>query len=47
VRVLLDEVREAGRHSIAFDATTLTSGVYFCQLRAGDYVARQKMLLMR
>jgi hypothetical protein len=47
VRVLLDEVREAGRHSIAFDATTLASGVYFCQLRAGDYAARQKMLLMR
>lgn len=47
VRVLLDEVREAGRHNIAFDATTLASGVYFYQLRAGDYVARQKMLLIR
>ena len=47
VRVLLDEVREAGRHSVVFEATTLASGVYFYQLRAGDLMARQKMLLIR
>jgi hypothetical protein len=47
VRVLLDEMREAGSHSIAFDATTLASGIYFYQLRAGDHVAKHKMLLIR
>jgi len=47
VRVLLDEVREAGSHSVVFDATTLSSGVYFYQLRAGDRVAVHKMLLVR
>jgi hypothetical protein len=47
VRVLLDEVREAGRHNVVFEATTLASGVYFYQLRAGDHVAIHKMLLIR
>jgi hypothetical protein len=47
VRVLLDEVRDAGNHHIVFNATTLASGVYFYQLRAGDRVAVHKMLLIR
>jgi hypothetical protein len=47
VRALLDEVREAGSHSIAFEATSLASGVYFCQLRAGNQLQVRKMLLMR
>jgi hypothetical protein len=47
VRVLLDEVRLAGRHSVVFEATTLASGIYFCQLRAGNHLQVRKMLLLR
>jgi len=47
VRVLLDEVRDAGSHNIVFDAAALASGVYFYQLRAGDHAAVHKMLLIR
>jgi hypothetical protein len=47
VRVLLDEVREAGSHSIAFDATTLASGIYFYQLHAGHFTQSLKMVFIR
>jgi len=47
VRVLLDEVRDAGNQRMVFDATTLTSGVYFYQLRAGDFLQSRKMVLIR
>ncbi len=47
VRVLLDEVREAGNHRVVFDGTALSSGVYFYQLRAGDRMQVRKMLLIR
>ena len=47
VRVLLDEVLKAGNHFVVFDATTLASGVYFYQLRAGNQTQVRKMLLLR
>jgi Ca2+-binding EF-hand superfamily protein len=37
----------AGNHSFAFDGSRLPSGVYFVQLRAGETVAIQKMMLSK
>ena len=44
---LVDEQRDAGRHEVVFDARGLASGVYFCTMRAGDFVATKKLMLLR
>jgi photosystem II stability/assembly factor-like uncharacterized protein len=45
--VLVNQVMEAGEHSISFDASKLSSGVYFYELTAGDYKAVKKMILIK
>jgi hypothetical protein len=38
---------EAGRYEINFDASFLPSGVYFYQLKAGEFLKTKKMILMK
>lgn len=53
VTTLVDEYREAGIHEIEFNvvetrrSVSLPSGVYFYQLKAGDFVQTKKMILLR
>ena len=47
VSVLVNERKDAGVHSIRFDGTGLSSGVYFCRLTAGGIVLTQKMVLSK
>jgi FlgD Ig-like domain len=52
VRTLLDEVRASGPHEVTWDGRddrgeTLSSGVYFYQLRTRDVVDSKKMLLLK
>jgi hypothetical protein len=47
VATLVDEYREAGRHEIEFEASNLSSGVYFYQLKAGDFIESKKMIFLR
>ena len=47
IRAILNEKKPAGTHKIAFDASSLSSGVYFCSLRAGDMVASKRMILLK
>tara|TARA_R110000868_G_scaffold294140_1_gene554735 strand:+ start:101138 stop:104020 length:2883 start_codon:yes stop_codon:yes gene_type:complete len=47
VHTLVNENLSAGLHSVTFDATGLTSGVYFYRLTDGINIATQKMLLMK
>ncbi len=48
IDTIVDGYYEAGKHSIFYIVnSTLPSGVYFYQLRAGDYVQTKKMILMR
>lgn len=47
VGTLVDSNEEVGEHQIQFDANTLPSGVYFYQLRAGQFSETRKLLLIR
>ena len=44
VAVLVDEVRSAGAHEVAFDASSLPSGMYFYRLQAGGLVRGGSMI---
>jgi hypothetical protein len=45
--VLVNEYRPAGDYEVEFDAAKISSGVYFYQLKAGDFVQTKKMILLR
>ena len=47
VETLVDEVQNAGFHSITFDADRLASGVYFDKLEAGPFIETRKVLLLK
>ena len=52
VRMLVNEVQEAGAYSIRWDGTDewgmpVGSGVYFYQLKSGDFVETKRMLLLK
>ena len=47
VATLANEYREAGRYEVEFDASSLSSGIYFYRLQAGDFVQTRKMILMK
>lgn len=47
VGVLVNELKTPGRYRVNFNADRLSSGVYFCRMRAGDFVQIRKLLLMR
>jgi len=47
VAIVLNEEREGGFHQVEFNATNLPSGVYFYQLKAGEFIQTKKMVLMK
>lgn len=47
VATLLDEEKPAGFYEIEFNAGSLTSGIYFYQLIADDFVQTRKMILLK
>ena len=47
VTSLVNDYKLAGQYSIVFDGSNLTSGVYVYQLKANDYVASQKLVLLK
>ncbi len=44
---LLSEIQDAGYKSVQWDATNVSSGVYFYQIRAGGFVQTRKMILLK
>lgn len=47
VASLTNEIQEAGVHNVTFDASNLTSGVYFYTLRTEGQTFTNKMMLMK
>jgi hypothetical protein len=47
VQTLIDEYKRAGVHTVIFDASGLSSGVYFCRLQAGEMVETRRMVLLK
>ncbi|RJP67688.1 MAG: T9SS C-terminal target domain-containing protein [Ignavibacteriales bacterium] len=47
IATLVNEEKPAGDYEVQFDGSGLTSGIYFYQLKAGDYVETKKFVLMK
>ncbi|QQS36376.1 MAG: T9SS type A sorting domain-containing protein [Ignavibacteriales bacterium] len=47
VVTLVNGVKEPGRYAVSFDAASVSSGVYFYKLQAGDFVSTRKMVLLK
>jgi hypothetical protein len=47
VATLVNSAQDAGYHAVKFDASGLSSGVYFYRLQAGDFVATKKLVLLK
>ena len=47
VAVLIDEHKQAGHHSVNWDAATVASGTYFYRLIAGNMVVSKRMVLLK
>jgi hypothetical protein len=47
VATLVNEFRNAGSYEVDFNASALSSGVYFYKLQAGSFIQTKKMILMK
>jgi hypothetical protein len=47
VKVLVDEKQRAGYYVIKLGNDDLVSGVYFVKLKAGDFCATKKLVLLK
>jgi len=47
VSTLVNENKEAGKYNITFDASNLTSGIYFYSINAGGFTQVKKMMLVK
>jgi len=46
IATLVDEYREAGSYEVEFDASNISTGVYFYKLQSGSFVETKKMILL-
>jgi hypothetical protein len=47
IATLVDEHKPAGRYEVDFNASSLSSGVYFYQLKANNFIKTKKMILIK
>jgi hypothetical protein len=47
VASLADEIQEAGIHEQEFRGDNLASGVYFCRLEAGGFLAVRRLVFLK
>lgn len=47
IAILVNSAQEAGHHSVSFNAANLESGVYFYELKSGDFTSRKKMVFLK
>ncbi len=47
VSVIVNEVKQAGKYSVNFNAANLASGVYFYKIEAGNFVQAKKLIILK
>ena len=47
VATLISEEKQAGYHTISFNADNISTGVYFYRLQAGEFVSTKKLILIK
>ncbi|MCH7965757.1 MAG: T9SS type A sorting domain-containing protein [Bacteroidetes bacterium] len=47
IAILVNEEKPTGSYEVEFNASSLPSGVYFYQLRSGDFTQSKKMILLK
>jgi len=47
VATLVNEEKPAGYYEVEFDASDLTSGIYYYRINAGSYSETKKMILLK
>ena len=47
VATLINEKKEAGKHTVEFNASNLASGIYIYKINAGDFAQAKKLLLLK
>jgi len=47
IATIINEEKPIGEYEVEFDAAGLPSGIYFYQLRSGNYTETKKMVLIR
>ncbi len=47
VAALVNEEKQAGTYSIQFDGSNLASGIYYYRMKAGDFTATKKSILLK
>jgi len=44
---LVNEIKQAGKYRISFNAANLVSGVYLCRLKSGELIESRKLILIK
>ncbi len=47
IATLVNEEKPAGNYELNFNASSLSSGVYFYRLQSGSFIQTKKMILMK
>jgi hypothetical protein len=46
IKVLVNKTQKAGNYEVKFDASTISSGIYFYKLQVGSFSETKKMVLL-